>query len=47
MRNWVVQNFNSGLSIFELLAPIPISKLSLAILKSSKLVNSELLRQME
>ncbi|UKZ82916.1 putative secondary metabolism biosynthetic enzyme [Trichoderma virens FT-333] len=35
VRNWFLKEFSSRLSIFEILSPIPISRLALSILKNS------------
>ncbi|KAJ6073069.1 hypothetical protein N7467_011154 [Penicillium canescens] len=40
VRNWVLKEFMSQLSIFDILSPVPISRLALAILKKSSLRES-------
>ncbi|OQD96069.1 hypothetical protein PENSOL_c017G06262 [Penicillium solitum] len=40
VRNWVLKEFHSQLSIFDILSPMPISRLAMAILKKSSLGES-------
>ncbi|KAL2704177.1 hypothetical protein AAEP93_005248 [Penicillium crustosum] len=40
VRNWVLKEFHSQLSIFDILSPMPISRLALTILKKSSLRES-------
>ncbi|KAK0756027.1 hypothetical protein N5P37_011400 [Trichoderma harzianum] len=39
VRNWFLKEFDSRLSIFEILSPMPISRLALSILKNSSYSN--------
>ncbi|KAE9579354.1 hypothetical protein CGMCC3_g4496 [Colletotrichum fructicola] len=43
MRNWINREFHVDLSIFEILAPTPIAKLAMRILKACDLVNHDAL----
>ncbi|CRG87246.1 hypothetical protein PISL3812_04263 [Talaromyces islandicus] len=40
VRNWVLKEFKSQLSIFDVLRPVPVSQLALTILNKSSLMNS-------
>lgn len=39
VRNWFLKEFDSRLSIFDILSPMPISRLALSILKNSSYSN--------